>query len=257
MLNPGAMIAAAANPFTVFGRVHLLYVNVQINKRTVKAMVDSGAQATVMSPQCAEECGIMRLVDKRFNGVARGVGTANIIGRVHLYEIKLGNLFLPCSFTVMEGKSVDLLLGLDMLKRHQATIDLTQDKLIIQGEEFPFLSEAEVPKDQEDAHTEEPTVPGPAGTTIGARSGAVKGPQAASEAPSAGSSAPGPSAAAPAAPSAPAAAPQPPQSSGPVVFPQEDIDKLVALGFPYEAAVNALRATDGNVEIAAGLLFGA
>lgn len=242
--------------------MHLLYVNVQINKRTVKAMVDSGAQATVMSPDCAEACGIMRLVDKRFNGVARGVGTANIIGRVHLYEIKLGNLFLPCSFTVMEGKSVDLLLGLDMLKRHQATIDLTQDKLIIQGEEFPFLGEAEVPKDQEEAHTEEPTVPGPAGTTIGARSGAVKGPQDAEEAPSAGPSGSGPSsAAAPAAPpAAPAAAPQPqppPQSSGSVVFPQEDIDKLVALGFPYEAAVNALRATDGNVEIAAGLLFGA
>lgn len=239
--------------------MHLLYVNVQINKRTVKAMVDSGAQATVMSPDCAEACGIMRLVDKRFNGVARGVGTANIIGRVHLYEIKLGNLFLPCSFTVMEGKSVDLLLGLDMLKRHQATIDLTQDKLIIQGEEFPFLGEAEVPKDQEDAHTEEPTVPGPAGTTIGARSGAVKGPQGAAEPPSAGPSGAGPSSApAPAAPpAAPAAAPQPPQPSGPIVFPQEDIDKLVALGFPYEAAVNALRATDGNVEIAAGLLFGA
>ena len=239
-------------------------MNVQINKRVVKAMVDSGAQATVMSPRCAEDCGIMRLVDKRFNGVARGVGTANIIGRVHLYEIKIGNLFLPCSFTVMEGKSVDLLLGLDMLKRHQATIDLARDKLIIQGSEFPFLSEAEVPRDQEDAYTDEPTVPGPAGTTIGARSGAVKGPpaeEAQMTAPSAGPSGPSPPAAAapPAAPPAtatPAAAPAAAQP-GPATFPQDDINKLVALGFSHEAALNALRATDGDVEIAAGLLFGA
>lgn len=238
--------------------MHLLYVNVQINKRTVKAMVDSGAQATVMSPRCAEDCGIMRLVDKRFNGVARGVGTANIIGRVHLYEIKIGNLFLPCSFTVMEGKSVDLLLGLDMLKRHQATIDLARDKLIIQGAEFPFLGEAEVPRDEEEAYTDEPTVPGPAGTTIGARSGAVKAPQGeqGSAPPSAGpSSQAAPPAAAP--PSAPAAAPPPTQSPNPGGFPQEDVNKLVALGFPHEAALNALRATDGDVELAAGLLFGA
>ncbi|KAL2109227.1 hypothetical protein VUR80DRAFT_2814 [Thermomyces stellatus] len=245
----------------VFGRVHLLYVNVMINGTTVKAMVDSGAQATVMSPRCAEKCNIMRLVDKRFSGVARGVGTANIIGRVHLYEIKIGNLFLPCSFTVMEGKSVDLLLGLDMLKRHQATIDLARDKLIIQGAEVPFLSEAEVPKEEEDAYTNEPTLPGPAGTTIGARSGAVKPPHGEpgqTAAPPAGPSThAAPSAAAPAATPSSAAAPAPAQSSGPATFPQEDINKLVALGVSQEAAVNALRATDGDVEIAAGLLFGA
>lgn len=232
-----------------------------INGTTVKAMVDSGAQATVMSPRCAEKCNIMRLVDKRFSGVARGVGTANIIGRVHLYEIKIGNLFLPCSFTVMEGKSVDLLLGLDMLKRHQATIDLARDKLIIQGAEVPFLSEAEVPKEEEDAYTNEPTLPGPAGTTIGARSGAVKPPHGEpgqTAAPPAGPSThAAPSAAAPAATPSSAAAPAPAQSSGPATFPQEDINKLVALGVSQEAAVNALRATDGDVEIAAGLLFGA
>lgn len=240
----------------VFGRVHMLYINVEVNDHKVKAFVDSGAQATIMSPSCAEKCGIMRLVDKRFAGLARGVGTAKIIGRVHSAQIRIGSLFLPCSFTVMEGqgegKGVDLLLGLDMLKRHQACIDLSKDKLVIQGVEVPFLGEADIPKDFEEAREDEPRVEGPGGTTIGARSGAVSAPSSGSQPAtqlSMSGKAAGPSTAA-----QPQRQPQPQQPATPS-FSQESVDQLVALGFSREEAINALHACDGNVEFAAGLLF--
>ncbi|TAQ90261.1 hypothetical protein B7494_g1400 [Chlorociboria aeruginascens] len=248
--NPEGMyeaqiLAQGINKLAVFGRVHMLYIDVEVNGHKVKAFVDSGAQATIMSPSCAEACGIMRLVDKRFAGVARGVGTAAILGRVHSAQIKIGTLFLPCSFTVMEGKDVDLLLGLDMLKRHQASIDLSKDKLIIQGVEVPFLGEAEIPRNVEEGRADEPQVAGPGGTTIGAKSGAVSGPPDPQAHPQASAS----TQSRPNAPRQPSARPSQPS------FPQESVDQLVALGFSQDEAVHALAACGGNVEYAAGLLF--
>lgn len=237
----------------------MLYVNTEVNGVPVKAFVDSGAQATIMSPDCAERCGIMRLMDVRYAGMARGVGTAKILGRVHHSEIKVGGAIMPCAFTVMEGKDVDLLFGLDMLKRHRCKIDLEKNALCFKTEsqdiEVPFLHETEIPRNLEEAEVNEPTVAGPNGTEIGARSGAVRPAGAtAAPAPPTGSSAAGPSSA-PASAQAAAPAPAPP-ASGPS-FPEQDIQQLMQIASCSRAqAVQALEIQGGNVEAAASFLFG-
>lgn len=134
------------------GRVLMLYIDAKINKNNVQAFVDSGAQTTIMSKTCAQRCGIFHLVDTRFSGFAVGVGTGRILGRIHIAQLQISSYHFPVTVTVMENatlpvagnggtltggngsdipspKDMDFLLGLDMLKRFNCSIDLLEGKL--------------------------------------------------------------------------------------------------------------------------------
>lgn len=127
-----------------FGVVFMLYIPVEINKNTVHAFVDSGAQSSIMSKKCAQKCNILRLMDKRFTGIAKGVGTKTILGKIHMIDIKIGNYFYAVSLTIIEDYDIDFIFGLDLLKRHQCLIDFKQNALIIEDNKIPFLSEKDV-----------------------------------------------------------------------------------------------------------------
>ena len=270
--------AALENNPEIFGRVYMLYIPTEVNGRKVTAFVDSGAQTTIMSPETAEQCGIMRLVDKRYAGIAVGVGTAKILGRVHSASIKIGSMHLTCSFTVMEGKGVDLLLGLDMLKRHQASIDLAQDALIIAGQKIPFLGEAHIPKaaDRMPNELDEPLIEGPEGSQLGAVSGSVINPPRSAQQGAAGSQGGGagfqgsgrtlgssgppvPAQVSVRPPGHPPPRQQQQRPASRITASRHDpakVEHLVSMGFDRQQAIQALDATGGNIELAASLMFG-
>ena len=54
-----------------------------MNGQPIRAFVDSGAQSSIMSAACAERCNLLRLLDRRFAGMAVGVGTGTIVGQIH------------------------------------------------------------------------------------------------------------------------------------------------------------------------------
>ncbi|KAJ8483003.1 hypothetical protein ONZ51_g4978 [Trametes cubensis] len=213
-----------------FGRVTMLYIPVEVNGHPVKAFVDSGAQSTIMSPECAEACGIMRLVDRRFAGIARGVGTARILGRVHSAQLKLADLFLPCSFTIMEGRDVDLLFGLDMLKAHQACIDLEKNVLRIQGREA----------------ADDAAGPSAAGAASGSSSLGHTSMQPAGHFPGSGHTLGSAPVAAGAGRGRGAPGAQPAQAQPRSQFPESDIQTLIGLGATREIAIRNLEAAGGQ-----------
>lgn len=57
----------------------------------------------------------------RWAGIAKGVGVQRIIGRIHMVQMRIEKDFLTTSFSVLEEQPMDMLLGLDMLKRHQVS----------------------------------------------------------------------------------------------------------------------------------------
>jgi len=135
---------------------------------------------------------------------------------------------------------VDLLFGLDMLKAHQACIDLEKNALRIQAREVKFLAEHELPAkardsallaDSNDRTPENPRQRGPT-----------------SDSPS---NVPNPRR------NAALRQPAPSQASGSTSrrWAEKDIETLMGFGVTRDAAIQMLDATNGNVDAAASILF--
>jgi DNA damage-inducible protein 1 len=230
-----------------FGVVQMLYINIELNGMPIKAFVDSGAQSTIMSAVCAERCGLTRLIDPRFAGQARGVGTAPILGRIHLAQMKIQSSYYPISITVLQGGDVDFLFGLDMLRRHQCCIDLKHNVLRVEGasgiEECPFLSEDQIPKKRsEESHLSAVSTPK---RTRGGSFQSDHDPFDESMTESLRQSGQGGG----------ATSPQHERRTESGHFVNSDIIHLCSLGFSIIEASNALSQTEGDVELAAQLLF--
>ena len=143
-------------PETLFP-VHMLYINLEINKKKVVALVDTGAQSTIMSQDLCKRCDLFNLCDERYSGIAKGVGTSRIIGVVHAAQMKIQNKILMAKITVLENSSVGFIFGLDNMRAHRCTIDLKQCGLVFPdiGVTAKFLSDGEITKIKEEQDEED------------------------------------------------------------------------------------------------------
>lgn len=240
-----------------FGQVHMLYIDCKVNGHPVKAFVDSGAQMTIMSQSCAERCNIMRLVDNRWAGIAKGVGTQKIIGRVHLGQIQIGPDFLQSSFSILEDQPMDMLLGLDMLRRHQCSIELKRNVLVIgtTGTETPFLSESELPDharlnllQRPSMETEDQQL---AEALARSAEEAATKPESTKSNPTDPSSKASASVSAQSAPSLQ----QPPAPTPQQTFPDDAMVKLMSYGFERQQVLDELRRANGDADQALAALL--
>lgn len=119
--------------------VNMLYLDVHINSHHLKAFIDTGAQVSIMSEFIAETCGFHKLIDRQYHGMAKGVGQAEITGRIHCVDVFVGTKVLPCSFTILNTIDLKLIIGLDMLLSHGCLLDLKRRCLILNDERIDFV----------------------------------------------------------------------------------------------------------------------
>lgn len=119
--------------------VNMLYLDVNINGLHFKAFVDTGAQVSIMSEVLAEACNLHHLIDRKYQGVAKGVGQAEIKGRIHCIDVYLGTKVLPCGFTILNTGDLKLIIGLDMLLSHGCVLDMRNRCLVLGEERIEFV----------------------------------------------------------------------------------------------------------------------
>ena len=88
----------------VMNGVHTTHTRTSVAVATLRRIAThSDPQSTILSLRTAQRCGLTHLIDGRFQGVAKGVGSARILGKVHLAPIKIGGVHLPSSFTILDS----------------------------------------------------------------------------------------------------------------------------------------------------------
>uniref|UniRef100_A0A161MQ01 Protein ddi1-like protein 1 n=1 Tax=Triatoma infestans TaxID=30076 RepID=A0A161MQ01_TRIIF len=130
-----------------FSHTQWLYINCKVNGYPAIALVDSAAEITTMTENLAEKVGCQRLIDLKYGGSAKGLGTLRIKGRINLALLMIEDVVLLSSFAIVNTDLVDIIIGLDNLKRHKCSIDFENNVLHIKSTntKTPFLKEEELP----------------------------------------------------------------------------------------------------------------
>lgn len=149
---------------------------------------------------------------------------------------------------------MDLLFGLDMLKAHQASIDLEHDVLRIKGRTVKFLPEHELPDNARADHS---------GPDVQDNNPSSSNPNPQNQPapvrfPGSGHSLGGgqsqpPSRGTPIGGNGSGGSQQ--QQTARSRYPEKDIQTIMSMGVSREMAIQTLDAAQGNVDLAASLLF--
>lgn len=122
----------------------LLFITCKINNTPIKAMIDTGAQISILPLAIAQKCHVDYLIDKRYRTVTLGVGAQTSVGRIHALSVMVGDTVWTNPFSVLEGTLDHCILGVDWLTKNRATISLEKMTLNISGTVVKF---EEMPKD--------------------------------------------------------------------------------------------------------------
>jgi hypothetical protein len=117
LISPTSVLSGGFEPISVM---------CEVNGHLIPAIIDTGAEITVMSAACAKRCGLSSRIDTQHCGKAIGVGSSEIIGGVDGLPLRIGPLSFQNRVSILSSSRCDFLIGLDILKRFKCDISLRE-----------------------------------------------------------------------------------------------------------------------------------
>jgi len=118
----------------------MIYLTAKVNGFEIKFLLDTGAQISILPRSFVTACNLEHLIDEKYNGELKGVGSDKIIGRIHYIELELECGVYPCGFTICSNNEIGAILGIDMMRNLGIVLDFTKNKLSFENGkyELPF-----------------------------------------------------------------------------------------------------------------------
>jgi predicted aspartyl protease len=107
-------------------RSKTLHLSVEINNCLIEGLVDTGASMSVMAVAVVRELGLMHLVSGSESYKTASGAVTQALGRIKEVQIKVGGVQCNMTFMVVDTDSYDVLLGLDLLIKIGAIVDVEQ-----------------------------------------------------------------------------------------------------------------------------------
>jgi hypothetical protein len=107
-------------------RSKTLHLSVEVNSCLVEGLVDTGASTSVMAATVVRELGLMHLVSGSETYKTASGAVIQALGRIDEVLIKVGGVQCTMTFMVVDTDSYDVLLGLDLLIKIRAIVDVEQ-----------------------------------------------------------------------------------------------------------------------------------
>jgi predicted aspartyl protease len=103
-----------------------LHLTIEVIQCLIEGLVDTGASMSVMAAAIVRELGLMHLVSRSKTYKTTSSAITQALGRISEIPIKVGEVKCRMTFMVVDTDSYDILLGLDLLIKIGAIVDVEQ-----------------------------------------------------------------------------------------------------------------------------------
>lgn len=113
-----------------------LYLTCVINNFEFIALIDSGAQTTIMDYSIAKKCDIIDIIDDTYKIKIIGIGESYTYGKIYCQDVLIGDSAIPMSFLILKDSICSVIIGMDILNTHRSVIDIYKKTITFSDKTF-------------------------------------------------------------------------------------------------------------------------